>query len=184
MTAGALTSGLMAPPRFTLTVPDTWIPLDLDPRTRTESIGRLVEQRLGGDVPVAVRRELTASLRQYARQAAASGALYAALMYQEVDGLPLSASLLVALAAAAPDGEGGAAQALGAGAVPFDTLAGPAVRAYRMDEAGAQTQYALPVPGGGEAVLTLTFATPNLALAQPLGELFDAIARTLDWAPR
>jgi hypothetical protein len=181
MTAGALISGLMAPPRFTLTVPDTWIPLDLDPRTRTESIGRLVEQRLGADAPVEVRRELTATLRQYARQAAAGGALYAALMYQEVDGLPLSASLLVALAAAPPD-PAGLGAVLGAGAVPFDTLAGPAVRAHQADEAGAQTQYAVRVPEGDDAVLTLTFATPNLALADPLGELFDAIARTLDWA--
>jgi hypothetical protein len=206
----ALESGIMvepAPPRFTVTVPANWYPLDLDPRSRTDSIARLVESRIGSGREPAVRqlrRELTAMLRQYARQAASHRATYAALMYQVVDGVPLSASLLIAVGVAPEDASGapmltpGALGAvLGEGAAvssDFATLAGPAVRVVRQEplqgvagSSGApvssvEVQYALAVPGT-ELVLVMTFSTPNVALAEPLGELFDAIARTLEWAP-
>src|SRR5262249_43699122 len=49
-------------PEFTVTVPANWYPLDLDPRTRTETIATLVEDRLGTDRSEALRqlrRELT-----------------------------------------------------------------------------------------------------------------------------
>jgi hypothetical protein len=191
-TAGELESGLMGepvPPRFTITVPANWYPLDLDPRTRTDSIARLVESRVGSSREPAVRqlrRELTAMLRQYARQAASHHATYAALMYQVVDGVPLSASLVIACGLA-PSGDVGAVLADGGSYQDFATLAGPAVRVARTEllDPGAvptaEVQYAVPVPGS-ELVLLMTFSTPNVALADPLGELFDAIARTLEWA--
>lgn len=183
MTAGALTSDLMPAPRFTVTVPATWFALDLDPRTRTASIARLVEERLGPAPAPQLRRELTATLRQYARQAAGTGAAYAALMYQVVDGSPLSASLLIAVAAA-PGGATPLASALGAASpTELHTLAGPAARAATQLGGTLQVQYALAVPGS-ELAVTMTFATPNLAQAEPLTLLFDAIARTLEWAGR
>jgi hypothetical protein len=191
MRPGALASGLMvepAPPRFTLAVPDNWIALDLDPRTRTESIARMVAERVGEG-----QRELTATLRQYARQAANQGAAYAALMYQLVDGVLLSASLLVARGAAPRDHDGrpvlepaglggvlGASLGGGAEVAEFGTLAGPMARARRVGGQLAQTQYAVAVPGT-DLIVSLAFSTPNLALAQPLNELFDAIARTFRW---
>jgi hypothetical protein len=193
----------MPAPRFTLTVPATWYALDLDARTRTDSIARLVEERLG-PTPTPelrqLRRELTATLRQYARQAANNGAAYAALMYQVVDGIPLSASLLIAYTAAPRDPAGQPARTpadLGAalapapppdpgaapgGASPTEirTLAGPAARLATEPDGTLHVQYALPVPES-DLALTMTFATPNLAQAEPLGQLFDAIARTLEW---
>ena len=87
-------------PEFTISVPANWYPLDLDPRTRTATIAELVEQRLGGDdSPMVqhVRDALTGMLRSYARQAAGHGAIYAALMDQVVDGMAISASLVVAV---------------------------------------------------------------------------------------
>lgn len=193
-----------APPQFTVTVPANWFALDLDPRTRTDSIARLVESRIGPATDPAgrqLRRELTSLLRQHARQAASHRAAYAALMYQVLDGVPLSASLLIAVGTAPLDPTGAAvldpaalgavlAQGSDAQPEPFETLAGPAVR-IRLDTAvpvrpdepvpTAEFQYAIAVPGS-ELVLVLTFSTPNVTLAEPLAELFDAIARSLDWA--
>jgi hypothetical protein len=113
MTSGpdATTAG---PVRFRLLTPDNWYVLDLDPTTRNASIGRLVEERFGRtDDPrlVQARRDLTALLRGAARDAADSGAIYAALMDLLVaDGsgepVALSASLVAVVAPAPTDADG------------------------------------------------------------------------------
>jgi hypothetical protein len=41
-------------------------------------------------------------------------------------------------------------------------------------------QYFVPLPGSTDLVL-LSFSTPNLGLAEPMVELFDAIAESLQW---
>jgi hypothetical protein len=200
-------------PAFILTVPANWCRLDLDPRTRAETIARLVEERIGagpGQEMRAARRELTAVLRRYARQAASRGAVYAALMDQEVEGLSLSASLLVAVGEAPRDAAGrpvldpaelgrimsGLDDSRPAAtdrppADLFETRVGTAARLRRTTDSGfadtdgravvtAETQYFVPVPGT-DKVLALTFSTPSLPARQALEELFDAIAGTLDW---
>jgi len=201
-------------PEFTVAVPASWYQLDLDPRTRTETIAELVEDRLGSSrTPVMrqLRRELTAMLRQYARQAAGHGAIYAALMDQVVEGLSLSASLVIAVGEAPRDAadqpvldpaELGRVMAeltddsdadgdVRPPAERFETPAGAAARLRRTTNSGlagsggdtvqtAETQYFVPVPGT-DKVLAMTFSTPNLSVRQALEELFDAIARTLDW---
>lgn len=211
-------------PEFTVTVPANWYQLDLDPRTRTETIAQLVEDRLGADrtdVLRQIRRELTRMLRQYARQAASHGAIYAALMDQVVEGLSLSASLLIAVGEAPRDaadrpvldpaelGRILAGQTEDSGADDrsaddrgadgterpaadlVEIRAGTAARLRRTTNSGfagsdgstvltAETQYFVPVPGT-DKVLAMTFSTPNLSVRPALEELFDAIARTLDW---
>jgi hypothetical protein len=201
-------------PEFTVAVPANWYQLDLDPRTRTGTIAKLVEDRLGATrTPLMrqLRRELTAMLRQYARQAASHGAIYAALMDQVVEGLSLSASLVIAVGEAPRDAadepvldpaglgrvmagltdDSDAEVAPRPPAEEFELPAGTAVRLRRTTNSGfagsdgstvltAETQYFVPVPGTGN-VLAMTFSTPNLSVRQALEELFDAIARTLDW---
>lgn len=204
-------------PEFNVAVPANWYALDLDPRTRTEAIAKVVEQRLGpGTAPeqLQVRRELTGMLRGYARQAASHGAIYAALMDEVLAGTPISASMIVAAGEAPRDDDGEpilAAEDLAAalaaseqdpgfvsadvGDKPapevFEMLAGMGVRLRRTTEAGivtpdgrelatAESQYFVAVPDT-DKVLVLTFSTPNLGVREALEELFDAIARTLDW---
>ena len=199
-------------PEFTVAVPSNWYQLDLDPRTRTGTIAKLVEDRLGDASTAAlrqIRRELTAMLRQYARQAASHGAIYAALMDQVVEGLALSASLVIAVGEAPRDAAGepvldparlGLALASQVGddgtparlsAEELELPAGTAVRLRRTTDSGfagsdggtvrtAETQYFVPVPRT-DKVLALTFSTPNLSVREALEELFDRIARTLAW---
>ena len=212
--AGGVAEPAGTPPEFTLTVPVNWCQLDLDPRTRAETIARLVEERFGaapGQELREARRELTAMLRRYARQAASRGAVYAALMYQEVEGLSLSASLLVAVGEAPRDAAGrpvldpaalgrimsGLADAGAPAAADrppadlFETPAGTAARLRRTTDSGfAGTDGRTVVTAetqyfvpvpGTDKVLALTFSTPNLPARQILEELFDAIAGTLAW---
>ncbi|MBI1758636.1 MAG: hypothetical protein HYR62_05355 [Actinobacteria bacterium] len=200
-------------PEFTITVPKNWYALDLDPRTRTSTIARLVEDRIGTDDSPQLRqlrRDLTGMLRSYARQAASHGAIYAALMDQVVQGIALSASLVIAVGDA-PRGDDGEpildAALLGRAMVTeddpaetgeppepgaIDTLAGRAARVRRTTNSGftgtdgtsvatAESQYFVPVPGT-DKVLAMTFSTPNLSVRPALDELFDAIARSLEWA--
>jgi hypothetical protein len=200
-------------PDFTIAIPANWYALDLNPRTRAATIAALVEQRFGRDSsPMVrqVRRELTEMLRRYAHQAASHGAIYAALMDQVVEGMAISASLVIAVGDAPRDRTGAPVLdpvALGqalidseqvgtdAGQPPdpdtVPTLAGAAVRLRRTTGSGfagrdrqsvatAESQYFLPVPGT-DKVLAMTFATPNLPVRAMLDEVFDAIARTLDW---
>ncbi|HSV65164.1 MAG TPA: hypothetical protein VLJ59_04535 [Mycobacteriales bacterium] len=145
-------------PEFTIAVPANWHPLDLDPRTRTDTIAALVKARIGSgesDVLRRLRRELTGILRGCARQAANRGAIYAALLDQVVAGLAISASLVVAVGDAPRDADGrpvldpdglGAALAGerapggpgpdGLAADPFETLAGKGVRLRRTTDSG------------------------------------------------
>src|SRR5215475_8009421 len=202
------------PPEFTLTVPANWCQLDLDPRTRTATIASLVEERIGTGPDPALheaRRELTAMLRRYARQAASRGAVYAALMDQEVEGVSLSASLLVAVGEAPRDAAGrpvlepaelgrimtGLADDSDPAAADrqpaelVETRAGIAARLRRTTDSGvAGTDGHTVVTAetqyfvpvpGTDKVLALTFSTPNLPAREILEELFDAIAGTLGW---
>lgn len=197
-------------PEFTIAVPTTWYQLDLDPRTRTSTIAQLVEDRIGADDSpqlTQLRRDLTGMLRSYARQAAGHGAIYAALMDQVVHGISISASLVIAVGDAPRDADGspvldpaalgpallaGESRGETPGAEVVETHAGPAARIRRTRSSGftgtdgadvttADSQYFVPVPGT-DKVLAMTFSTPNLSVRPALDELFDAIARTLEWA--
>jgi len=190
--------------RFAL--PAAWYELDLDPATRAASLAHLVRRRLGGGSDpdaVAARRELTARLRRSARAAAEGGSTYAALCDHVVAGVPLSASLLVALLPVPRHGPltpaglvslltatraAGAVDPAGAPSRPpvrvVELPAGVAARVRSTEPVEGtrtlQVQYLLPVPGATR-VAVLTFATPNVAYGEPFEELFDAVARTAAW---
>lgn len=77
----------------------------------------------------------------------------------------------------------------GAASTVVELSAGPAVRLRRRGSAEGpdarvveveMLQYFVVVPGAARLLL-LTFSTPNVALADALVELFDAIASTLRW---
>jgi len=197
---------------FRITPPANWYLLDLDPATRDESAAKLVEHRFGGaDDPevVAARREF--ELPTVARRAQQAGVVRAALMDMVVDGVPLSASLMVVLGTAPRDSNGKPAAdpetlsrlllalgdsggAAGDGGEPAEAVtlpAGPAVRVRRVtggepsgtngtDEPTAETRYFVAVPDS-DAMLVLTFVTPNVDYRWHFDELFDRIARTLEW---
>ena len=204
------------PRDFRITPPANWYLLDLDPATRDESAAKLVQARFGGaDDPEveAARLEFEQLLRTVARRAQQAGVVRAALMDMVVDGVPLSASLMVVLGTAPRDEDGNLAAdpetvsrlllalgdtagSAGDGGEPAEAVtlpAGPAVRVRRVArgeptgtggaaEPTAETRYFVPVPDS-DRMLVLTFVTPNVDYRWHFDELFDRIARTLEWTP-
>jgi hypothetical protein len=98
------------PSSLRLTTPGSWLPIDLDPRTRTGSLARLVSDRLGdpaGDDAerAAARRELIAALRGFVRDAAETGAVHAAILVEQIAGAPIQLSLMASYAKLPPADE-------------------------------------------------------------------------------
>jgi hypothetical protein len=58
--------------------------------------------------------------------------------------------------------------------------AGPAIRRRRIIGGAAETQYVLPVPDSAQ-MLVLTFATPDVGFRWHFEDVFDRIARSLEW---
>jgi hypothetical protein len=189
------------PVSLRLTTPGSWLHIDLDPRTRSGSLARLVGDRLGdpaSDDPerAILRRDLTAMLRGFARDAAAAGAVYAAMLLENVDGAPLQVSLIASYATVPEGGSVAAALAAPAGSVVQHQLPlGAGIRLVAKTEIPASTigsddesagtqalqvQYGVPVPGQASA-LVLSFSSPQVANDDALLELFDAIAADARW---
>jgi hypothetical protein len=194
------------PSGFRLPTPGNWFDLDLDPRTRNQSIAQLVDSRLGGDPTLGRRRdEMVRLLRRVAREAAEHNALFASMLSELVENQPMAAGVNVTVApitvdrgATAVNDPRAVQAALGEashdpaadGERPEVRLvqlaAGPAVRVSGM----RSTQ----LPGGGDQSLltsevqyflpvpgsslmaVITFSTPTVALADRFAELFDAMA--------
>lgn len=192
-----------APAGLVLTTPGPWLRLDLDPQTRSASLAKLVGERLGDDAALLdERRELTAALRAFARDAVRSGAIYAAVMLDLLDDVPVQASLIASYAATPPATTEGAdpldglvrALAGDADSAEVDRIAlrlGDGCRLVTMCEApygdGTRTptlvaQYVVSVPGSRQALL-LSFSSPNIAHREAMLGLFDAIAQGARWAP-
>jgi hypothetical protein len=195
---------MTVPPSTTsvwIATPASWFDLDLDPGTRNESITRMV-QRSGKRLAPAGRAELAGMLEAAAADAAAQGAVFAALYSDVLEDRPVSASLVVSLRQAEggspPAGitQAGVAHALShvlgrtASTEVRELPSGPAVRLRRRIHGSVpgqeirveveDVQWFVPSPDGGEVAL-LAFSTPTLGLAEPFGDLFDAIAGTLRW---
>jgi hypothetical protein len=195
---------------FGLTVPDTWFEIDLRPATRDASINDLVRARTRGVPELAAQRgAINKLLRETARQAVSSGAVYLGVMVEVVEGAGLSASTTVSLLPS-PDGTTTAATT----AAIMSTLrektarsehdtwtktavvelpaAGRAVRAYGVED--------VEVPGGAgwvRATTMLTFvpvpnsprvaliscSSPNVVLVDAFHDLFDAVTSTFRFVP-
>jgi hypothetical protein len=168
------------PIRFTMILPPGWIRFDLDhPPT--------------GD------RMLAAVVGAARSQHASLCALYA----EEVDSTIISASVLAATVRAneaiVRDGtvdieslRSQVADVVG-GSCPLDCRvvelsAGSAVRLHALPEVMAEgevvradnVQFYVPAPGA-DAILIVTFSTPSQPLAEAFGELFDAVADSIEW---
>ena len=193
---------MTAPADFRLSLPVSWVELDLNPRTRPEAIAKIVAERgeVGSQLGLS-HQQLTDLLESLAAQAEASNGVYAAFYSDVMEGAPVSASLLVSVVPAS----GGAPPP---GTDPRDVArvlqqmfpadadtelrglgAGPAVRVRRRLEAPVaglanvpmeNLQYVVVLPDLTRLAL-LQFSTPTVGLADPFVELFDAIAATLTW---
>jgi hypothetical protein len=197
-----------SPPHWGVVTPATWFDLDLNPATRVASMGRLMESKVAASAVrpgKEERADLLSLLERTAADAEAAGAVYAAIYSDVLEGRPVSASLIISIV----EGRGGpppppgtdraaVAESLGrvlaeAGTVEVrDLPSGPAVRVRKRIQAQAtagegpvaeaeSVQWFVPLPDATRLAL-LSFSTPTIGLAEPLGELFDAIAGTLSWS--
>jgi hypothetical protein len=181
--------------------PASWFELDLDPASRRESIARMVEAT-ADRLDTAGRHKLATMLEGLAADAQAQGAVFAALYSDVLEERTVSASLVVSVrqgkGGPPPAGMTRAAMAQGlsqvlsrSGTVEVrDLPAGPAVRVRARGRGPIpgqeheveveNVQWFVPFPDGSDLAM-LAFSTPTLGLAEPFGELFDAIAGTLRW---
>ena len=182
-------------------MPASWQSLDVDPATSVESNRRVVEEAIPSGPGATEARRLMLGILQRATEAVGDkGAVLAALYSSTAEGIPLGASLVASVLEATsgpkdeppPDGQALAEslRATIAGGVGErrDLPAGPAVRVQRQQTAG-DVGTAVPVESvqwfvlhpSGDRMAVLSFSTPNVALAEPFGEVFDAIAWSLQW---
>ncbi len=191
---------------FSISVPDTWFEVDLNPATWRASIDALVRERTRGVPELAANRAaISRLLRNAASDAAAGGALFCGVMAEAVEGAGLSASMTVSLLPA-PDGD------RTAGVTPlmiistlsekvarsqddtWTTVAlvdlpyvGQTARSYGVedvslpDQAGwirtTMMQTFIPIPQSDQVAL-VSCSSPNLVLVDALHDLFDAVTST------
>lgn len=187
--------------RFRLAAPANWFTLDLDRRTYRDNIEALIQQRLGsGPDHERARRDLFALMERFTSDAIDQGAVQAFLLSDQIGERPLAASLICTVTST-PDtpviedvaaGLRSASRRGGHSEIKIVELGDAlAVRARgrrkaALPDASAPTvevetmQYFVAVPGR-DALLILSFSTPDLALAEPYAELFDAMASSLTW---
>lgn len=201
--AGTAHAPPWSPHSWRLVLPDSWHRLDLAPNTRRRSARALAEQRVGpGDEWAPLRASVGESVLRTAEQAYDARAESCWLFTEQAGPLPLAASLTTFLTAAPHLDAQPTVDDLAARIEPgddrvqvrrVDLPAGAAVRVASTTTGSARdldgeeltsyvVQFYVPVPGAPR-VLVLTFATPVVALAEAMGQLFDAIAASLVWEP-
>lgn len=204
--SGPAVAGLEGRLGFSITVPDTWFEIDVDPATRDESIRRLVEDRVRGHQQMwEARHGITRILRQQARQAHDAGATYCACMAHPTDDGPITASVVVSLvrgpvgASEAEDRTGFLLERLTP--VPrqddddrFTSVCtvdipgvGVCARSYGVEDVELDDgtgsirtvfmQTMIPTPGFNKVFL-VSASSPVVALAAELHDLFDAVTGT------
>jgi hypothetical protein len=194
------------PSGFTLRVPETWVEFDVWRANHTGDLARLVDARLAETPELTPHRgALLKLLRGVAAHAERSGALYCAAMCDvaEDSGL-LAASVMIMQNDGPPDPADNTVEAI-AGQVTSIAPSGPgapwrqvqiveipagrAVQVKGMEPAVAGRPDSeivsmitlVPVPGGG-GVVTVVLMSPQVALAEPMLDLFDAISSTFAWS--
>lgn len=199
-------AGAAGPPGFELRVPESWLEFDVWRATRTGDIPRLLDARIAQAPELKpYRGALVKALREAAGEAERHGALFCAAMTDLVeDAGMLAATLMVFQAEGAWDPDDNTPEAI-AGRVtavsPTDGVAQwrrveiveiPAGRAVRVQGVDAAVlggrpvdfvvmQTLVPVPDG-QGVLNVVATSPQVELAEPMLDLFDAISSTLSWS--
>lgn len=96
--SGPAVAGVEGKLGYTITVPDSWFELDLEPSTREASIRRLVEARVrGNDTMWEQRAAIQKMLLEQARAAHESGATYCASFSIPTEEGPITGSVTVSL---------------------------------------------------------------------------------------
>lgn len=96
--SGPAVAGIEGRLAYTITVPETWFELDVEPATRETSIRRLVEERVrGNDVMWEQRTAIQKVLVEQARAAYETGATYCASFSIPTDEGPITGTVTVSL---------------------------------------------------------------------------------------
>lgn len=188
-------------------LPPHWRLFDLDEKTRDRSIERVVKQMFGrSDELARFRREATLAYRSFASEVAEQGCFLAANYAEEVNGIPLTASLLVFLMPTPLDHAGtpitsvgelraglardvGGEEKLDVEAIALAVGDGVRVRVLVETEERASdgthpkiyvVRYFVPVADTGQ-MLVITFSTAIASIGDAFSEIFDAIASSATW---
>jgi hypothetical protein len=190
---------------FTLRLPTTWYEFDLWRATRSGDLARLVDARVAEHPQLQpYRGDLVEALREVARTAEAQGAVYCASMLEVEERDVLLANLMVfhldgpqepgrsrveTIASQVPAVAPSAESPVWRQVEIVQTDAGKAVRVQGIDGVtgdGGRTAHVVamhtlvPVPGD-QGVLDLVLTSPQVELAEPMLDLFDAVSATLAW---
>lgn len=202
--AGAV--GTTQPSGFILKVPPTWVELDIWRANHTGYLARLVDSRLAETPDLKqYRGPLLKLLKDVAAHAERSGALYCAAMCDaDDDAGVLAASVMILRNDGPPDPADNTVEAI-AGQVSSVVPSGPdepwrqvqivelpagrAVQVKGMEPAVAgrpDSQVVsmltlVPVPAGG-GVVSIVLMSPQVALTDPMLDLFEAISSTFGWS--
>ncbi|MEU6176398.1 hypothetical protein [Streptomyces coeruleorubidus] len=197
----------MPPVDYRLLLPTGWFRLRIDPEGRERSVDALLDRKFEGtdDAPH-IKRQLREELLAQATAAFQDGAIELYLSMQQAGPLTIPASLLVTLlpppsggllpntadlaaSLAADKGAHVSIVELSAGrAVRRRVTRGPSDRPVRdgvpvsADPVlpSVALDFQIPVPRT-DAHLLLSFSTPLVQIADPMVELFDAVAGSLTW---
>ncbi|MEA2411599.1 MAG: hypothetical protein QOC77_2160 [Thermoleophilaceae bacterium] len=188
--------------QMTIAMPGDWVEVDL--RASDEEMVRNVDERAQQIPELRDSRDQAIRLMRQVRDVSEEvGIVFAAAMFDVVEGVPVVASATVTAgpligidaAASEEDRLESIAAALRANSERVEDISvadlppGRAVRIQQLHE-GAESplggslvtfsvQYLLPV-AGEDTLVAITFATPTVALAEGFIPLFDTIAATLE----
>jgi hypothetical protein len=200
------TVGTAQPSGFTLKVPPSWTELDIWRANHTGYLARLVDARLADTPELRLHRgALLKLLKGVAAHAERSGAIYCAAMCDaDEEAGVLAASVMILRSDGPPDPADNTVDAIAgqvSSIVPSEPEAPwrqvqiveiPAGRAVQIkgvepavagqpDSAIVSMLTIVPVPGGG-GVVTIALMSPQVALADPMLDLFGAISSTFGWS--
>jgi hypothetical protein len=198
------------PHGFTLRVPPSWFEFDVWRATRTGDLSRLIDSAIEAHPELAPqRRTLIRLLKEVAGDAERRGAVFCAAMLDPVgDEDMLVATVMAFHTSGALDPEGNTADEIASqitAIAPDDgssawrrveTVDLPAGRAVSLQgveqvDLGVRgrepvdcvvRQTLVPIPDG-QGVLNVVCTSPQVQLAEPMLDLFDAITKTLTWLP-
>jgi hypothetical protein len=200
------TGAAIQPSGFTLRVPETWVEFDVRRADHTSDLAPLVDARLAQTPELKrYRGPLLKLLKDVAAHAERSGALYCAAMCDAAeDSGRLAASVMVLQNDGPPDPADNTVEAI-AGQVSsiapsrpgapwrhvqiVELPAGRAVQIKGVESAVAGRPASqvvsmltlVPVPGGG-GVVSIVLMSPQVELADPMLDLFEAISSTFGWS--
>lgn len=190
---------------FTFRVPESWLEFDVWRATRTGDLARELDSRIAQAPELRpYRGTLLKALRQAAADAERQGAVCCAVMLDPVadDGM-LAATLMVFQTDGAADPANNAPEVVAGQVTAVAPVEGqahwrrveiveiPAGRAVRVRGVEAAAidgrsvdcvvmQTLIPVPQD-RGVLNMVLTSPQVELAEPMLDLFDAVSSTLTW---